>query len=123
MIAVLVLIALAGAPPTVDTARICKDAQASALPEDAKVAFDSCLRDEQAARDKLVGRWPHYSAVARSACLGDGGGVPASYVELWTCLEMQPGGSLSLQSGDNEAAPAPGFTPLSPHAQPRPVKP
>jgi hypothetical protein len=123
MIAALVLIALAGAPPTVDAEKICKDAQASALPEDAKVAFDSCLRDEQAARDKLAGRWPHYSAVARSACLGDGGGVPASYVELWTCLEMQPGGSLSLQNGDNEAAPAPGFSPLPPHAQPRPAKP
>ena len=59
MIAALVLIALAGAPPTVDAEKICKDAQASALPEDAKVAFDSCLRDEQEARDKLAGRWPH----------------------------------------------------------------
>ena len=29
-----------------------------------------------------------------------------SNVELWTCLEMQPGGSLSLQSSDNAAVPA-----------------
>jgi len=103
MIAVLVLIALSGAPPAVDAARVCKDAQSAALPEDTKVAFDSCVRDEQATREKLVARWPHYSAVARSACVGDGGGVGLSNVELWTCLEMQPGGSLSLQSSDNPA--------------------
>ena len=121
MIAVLMLIALTGAPPAVDAAKVCHDAQASALPEDAKVAFDSCVRDEQAARDKLATRWPHYSAAARSACLGDGGGVAASNVELWTCFEMQPGGSLSLQSSDNAAAP--GLSPAPPHAQPKPVKP
>ena len=104
MIAALVLFALAGAPPAVDAGQVCRDAQASALPEDAKVAFDSCVRDEQAARDKLKARWPHYSASARAACVGDGGGVAASNVELWTCLEMQPGGSLSLQSSDEDAA-------------------
>jgi hypothetical protein len=111
MILALMLVALSGAPPAVDAAKVCRDAQASALPEDAKVAFDSCVRDEQAARDKLVGRWSHYSAVARSACLGDGGGVGLSNVELWTCLEMQPGGSLSLQSGDNAAVPASSLSP------------
>ena len=121
MIAVLMLIALAGGPPAVDAARVCRGAQASALPEDAKVAFDSCVRDEQAARDKLTGRWVHYSAAARSACLGDGGGVAASNVELWTCFEMQPGGSLSLQSGDSAAAPA-SDSPLT-HGQPKAAKP
>jgi hypothetical protein len=85
---------------------VCKDAQASALPEDAKVAYDSCVRDEQEARDKLGKRWPAYSASARSSCLGEGGGVPASYVELWTCLEMQPGGSLSLDNGAAATTPA-----------------
>ncbi len=121
MIAALVLIALSGAPPAVDAAKICHDAQTTALPEDAKVAFDSCVRDEQATREKLAARWSHYSAAARSACLGDGGGVAASNVELWTCLEMQPGGSLSLQSGDDAAASS--WSPLPPHVQPRGVKP
>jgi hypothetical protein len=118
MVLALMLIALAGAPPAVDAAKICHDAQASALPEDAKIAFDSCVRDEKATHDKLAGRWSHYSVAARSACLGDGdnGGVALSNVELWTCLEMQPGGSLSLQSGDNGAAPAPGLSPLPPSA-------
>jgi hypothetical protein len=117
MVLALMLIALAGAPPAVDAAKICGDAQASALPEDAKVAFDSCVRDEKAARDKLAARWPHYSATARSACVGDGGGVGLSNVELWTCLEMQPGGSLSLQSGDNAVAPASGLSPLPPRGK------
>jgi hypothetical protein len=115
MIAVLVLIALAGALPAVDAEKVCKDAQTSALPEDAQVAFDSCVRDEQAARDKLAARWPHYSAAARSACLGDGGGVAASNVELWTCFEMQPGGSLSLQS--SAAAAGPGSSTLPPRGK------
>jgi hypothetical protein len=52
------------------------------------------------------------------ACLGDGGGVALSNVELWTCLEMQPGGSLNLQRGDNEAVPASGLSTLPPHAKP-----
>ena len=107
MFAALVLIALSGVPPAVDMKLVCKDAQASALPEDAKVAYDSCVRDEQEARDKLGKRWTAYSASARSACLGDGGGVPASYVELWTCLEMQPGGSLSLRSDADASPPLP----------------
>jgi hypothetical protein len=115
MILAVMLIALSGALPAVDAAKVCSDAQASALPEDAKVAFDSCVRDEQAAREKLAGRWTHYSAAARSACLGDGGGVAASNVELWTCFEMQPGGSLSLQSGD--AAPAAGSPALPPRGK------
>jgi len=123
MFAVLMLIALAGAPPTVDAAKICRDAQATALQEDAKIAFDSCVRDEQATRDKLTARWPHYSAAARSACVGDGGGVGLSNVELWTCLEMQPGGSLSLQSSDSAAAPGAAPARLPPHAQPMPGKP
>ena len=111
MILALMLIALSGAPPTVDAAKICRSAQISAQPADAQVAFDSCVRDEQATRDKLKARWPHYSAAARSACVGDGGGVGVSNVELWTCLEMQPGGSLSLQSGGDADPPAAGSSP------------
>jgi hypothetical protein len=118
MIAVLALIALSGAPPAVDTAAVCNSARAAAMSEDRQAAYDSCVRDEQDARDKLKTRWTHYSAAARGTCIADGG-VAQSYVELWTCLEMQPGGSLSLQSADRVAAPPPGAAPLPPHAQPR----
>jgi hypothetical protein len=118
MIAALALIALTSAPPAIDMAAICKDAQATVLPEDRQAAYDGCVLDEQNARDKLKAKWGHYSAAARSACVGDGG-VAQSYVELWTCLEMQPGGSLSLQSSDREPISPPGSPPLPPHAQPR----
>jgi hypothetical protein len=104
MITALVLIALSGAPPSIEMKTICKDARVSALPEDAQVAYDSCVHDEQAALDKLKAGWTHYSASARSACTGEDSIAP-SYVELWTCLEMQPGGSLSLKDGDAGAAP------------------
>ena len=118
MIAVLALIALSGAPPAIDTAAVCRNAQAAAMSDDRQAAYDSCVRDEQDARDKLKNRWAHYTAAARGTCIADGG-VAQSYVELWTCLEMQPGGSLSLQSGDREAIPPPGSPPLPPHAQPK----
>ena len=123
MILALMLIALSGAPPAIDPDRICRNAHSAVTDEDAKAATDSCVRDEVAARDRLKAHWPHYSATARAACREDGVGVAPSYVEMWTCLEMQPGGSLSLQSGDNAAAPTANPSPLPPHAQPRPGKP
>lgn len=100
MIAALMLIALSGAPPAIDPGKICRNAHSAVTPDDAKAATESCVRDEVAARDKLKGRWSHYSATARAACREDGAGVAASYVEMWTCLEMQPGGSLSLTASN-----------------------
>jgi hypothetical protein len=104
MNAIVLLIALAGAPPAVDLASICRSAQTAALPEDRAVAYQSCVRDEQGALDQLRAKWTHYSAAAQAACVGSGG-VTLSYVELMICLEMQPGGSLSLQGGDAAIAP------------------
>jgi hypothetical protein len=102
MNAIVLLIALAGAPPAVDLASICRSAQMAALPEDRALAYQSCLRDEQGALDQLRAKWTHYSAAAQDAC-GASGGITLSYVELLICLEMQPGGSLSLQGGDGDA--------------------
>jgi hypothetical protein len=104
MNAIVLLIALAGAPPAIDLASICRRAQTAALPEDRAAAYDSCVRDEQGALDQLRAKWPHYSAAAQEACVGSGG-VTLSYVELLICLEMQPGGSLSLQGDAAAVAP------------------
>jgi hypothetical protein len=119
MNAVVLLIALAGAPPAIDLASICRSAQTAALPEDKAAAFQSCLRDEQGARDQLRAKWPHYSADAQAACVGSGG-VTLSYVELLTCLEMQPGGSLSLQGGDNDGLTGAPVAPLRRSPKERP---
>ena len=102
MIAALMLIALAGAPPSIDMKTICKDARVSALPEDAhRSSGDSCVHDEQAALDKLKARWTQYSASARLACPGDDSIAP-SYVER------------GLVSKCNRAAVQPGRTALPP---------
>ncbi|MGD0641939.1 MAG: hypothetical protein ABSC22_14425 [Roseiarcus sp.] len=100
MTAIILLIALAGAPPAIDLASICRSAQAAALPEDKAAAYDS------------------YSPAAQAACAGSGG-VTLSYVELLTCLEMQPGGSLSLQY-NGAASSGAGVAPLerSPKVEP-----
>jgi hypothetical protein len=104
MTAIILLIALAGNPPAIDLGSICRSAQTAALPEDRAAAYDSCVRDEQGALDQLRKKWAHYSASAQSACVG-ADVVTLSYVELLTCLEMQPGGSLSLPGGSDPLAP------------------
>jgi hypothetical protein len=123
MAALFLLIALASATPTIDIAHTCKSAQGAALPEDQAAAYQSCMHDEQDARDQLKQNWSKYSAAAHAECSEDGGFSP-SYVELRTCLEMQPGGSLSMEGVTGRpaagAAPsglAPGF---APHEQPKP---
>ena len=107
MILTLLLIALSSGPPAMNADKLCSSAANASLPEDVKAAIHSCVRDEQAARDKLRSRWSHYSAAARATCVQDGAGVPVSYVEMFVCLEMQPGGSLSLTGGAAAAGGAP----------------
>jgi hypothetical protein len=50
---------------------------------------DSCMNDENSARDDLKKAWASFSADDRSHCLSmvSTGGSP-SYVELLSCLEM-----------------------------------
>lgn len=97
MSAIFLLIALAGSVPTIDISATCNSARSAALPEDRAGAFDSCMRDEKEARDQLQRKWTQYSPAAHEAC-DETGGFALSYVELRTCLEMQPGGSLSIPS-------------------------
>jgi hypothetical protein len=105
MTPLVVLVALASGVPTFDIESVCRSARNAALPEDQPAAYDSCLRDERDSRDKLNQAWPKYSAAARSAC-SEEGGFSLSYVELWTCLEMQPGGSLSVEPAKPAGKPA-----------------
>ena len=84
--------ATATAIPTADVGRICEPARAAALPEDRAGAYDSCVHDEQAARDQLKQKWGQFSPSARNDC-AQPTGVVQSYVELLTCLQMQTGGN------------------------------
>lgn len=91
--------------PTASFESICGDAQAAALPESEAAAYQSCVNDERKAYNELRQKWGRYSVDARVTCAEPGYGVPASYVELQTCLDMQPGGSLTIEG------PAPGASP------------
>ena len=90
----LLAMAMAAVMPTVDPSVICQPARDAALPEDRAGAFDGCVRDEQAARDKLRQQWGQFSAKARGDC-AQPSSVVQSYVELLTCLQMQTGGNFT----------------------------
>jgi hypothetical protein len=98
---VVFLIALASGVPTIDIESTCRSARTAALPEDQSAAYDSCMRDERDAKEQLRRNWTKYSPDAHAACTEEGGLSP-SYVEWLTCLEMQPGGSLSIQGSGQD---------------------
>ena len=88
--------ALTTSLPKANIERACRDAQQAALPESRSSAYKACIRDEHTAFEQLRQRWANYSAEARATCGGLGSEVSPSYVEMQTCLEMQPGGSFSM---------------------------
>jgi hypothetical protein len=92
------LISLAATIPTTNIDRACQGATIGAAVSDQRVAIETCVRDEIVARDALKQRWGGFSATAKDDC-GEPAGVPFSYVELLTCLEMQVGrfGALNAQ--------------------------
>ena len=67
----------------------------------------SCLNDENGARDQLVKDWSTFSASDKNHCLSmvSTGGSP-SYVELLSCLEMSRDAKKIAQGHDpNEGQP------------------
>jgi hypothetical protein len=76
-------------PPNVDIQRICRDSSSAliGLTDDPKQDLNSCISDEQAARDELTKDWANYPAVAKSACIKPNEYLPG-YVEWQSCLEM-----------------------------------
>src|SRR5271154_1545943 len=112
------VLALADSLPTVSIDSICRDAQSAALPESKTAAYQACVHDERAAYDQLRQKWARYSAKARMTCAEPGDGAQISYVELQTCLDMQPGGSLTVEGPAPRGAPA-----LDPLGDPSPVAP
>jgi hypothetical protein len=89
------VVALTDSPPTANIERICGNARSAALPESKSSAYETCIHDERLSLEQLRQRWTSYPAGARATCV-EPPGVPISYVELQTCLEMQPGGSLII---------------------------
>src|SRR5579863_341239 len=85
MAPLLIVVAIAGALPTLDIPTGCQGANAAGA-----TSYQGCLRDEQATKDKLTKSWDQYPAAARSECTsGKAADLDNSYVELLTCIEMQ----------------------------------
>ena len=95
MTPVLMVMLLAASVPNVDPQKICQNARTAALPEDKASAFDSCVHDEQAAREQLQQKWSKFSASARATCAEPQASM-TSYVEMLTCLEMQSGSDFAI---------------------------
>ena len=119
---VLFILMLAGDVPTLDLQSTCRGAESAAAASDRATAYQSCLHDEQTARQQLQQKWNQIPLAARTGCTDEATGISPSYVELLTCLEMRTGGNFS--GGAAAVLPAtPGSPPLNPEtpAMPSPT--
>jgi hypothetical protein len=83
-----VLIAAAGLP-SIDLQRLCHSSEQTmgSRSEDSVRTFDSCMSDEQDAREQLLKNWVTYPSSDRALCMRPTDYLP-SYVEWITCAEM-----------------------------------
>jgi hypothetical protein len=75
------------AVPSIDIEKMCKASEV-ALFGDNTATFDTCLGDEQDARERLVKSWATFPATDKVHCVLPAEYLP-SYVEWLTCLEME----------------------------------
>jgi hypothetical protein len=112
----------AGGPPTLQVGPSCEAAGSGSVV--AGRNKDSCLADENTARDTLKQNWPKYLAADKSDCVTlENSGGPASYVELLSCLEvMRDARTIQKEDplgSDLEPAPASGSKLASVHRSKR----
>ncbi len=77
--------------PDVRPEYICRNARSVVLPAERGRAYETCVNEERAARDTLQQKWKLASSEARENCAVPDATQP-SYVEILTCLDLQPGG-------------------------------
>jgi hypothetical protein len=95
-----------GALPTIDVAKNCRSAEAelkALFSSDSSDVYDSCVSDEQAARDQMLKDWDSYPPRVRAACVQTNEYL-LSYVEWQSCIEM----TRDVLKMRKEAAPAAG---------------
>jgi hypothetical protein len=79
----------AGEPlPSINPEPSCRSAAERAKPVG---DIEVCMRLERAARDELIKRWETFSADDKATCipLAMAGGIPPTYTELLTCLDLK----------------------------------
>jgi hypothetical protein len=76
-------------PPTIDIQKTCRESSSAlvGLTDNPKGDLDSCLSDEQAAREQLTKDWATYPALAKRLCIQPKEYLPG-YVEWQSCIEM-----------------------------------
>lgn len=79
-------------PANANIESLCRAEQSAAPPGSKASDFQSCVNDERKALNELRQKWARYPIKARATCAAVNG-ISISYVELQTCLEMQPRGS------------------------------
>jgi hypothetical protein len=80
-----------GSPPSFDIQKTCRAAERAISDIYGSVpvtAFDSCMSAEKGARDQLVKEWATFSQADVELCMRPREFQP-SYVEWFTCAEMQ----------------------------------
>jgi hypothetical protein len=102
MVAGNIVLAAADTVPTYNVDPGCRAAASRAKTPD---YFNACLKDEEAARQKIVQQWSQFGDKAKSECLpvSSLGGQP-TYTELLTCLEMTRD-ALNLRKNNTSPAP------------------
>jgi hypothetical protein len=88
MLPTLLLKLAVGLLPIFDIEKGCR-VDTEAAQED-RSAYQTCVRDEQAAKTKIATDWSGYRADSRTTCASEQiAEFVGSYVELMTCLEIQ----------------------------------
>jgi hypothetical protein len=82
-----VLLAASDSLPTFDPAPSCRAGAQSGV--DIQPNVSGCVQDEEQAKASLVKEWEQFSQNDKSTCVAEAeSGVPRSYIELLTCLEI-----------------------------------
>ena len=83
------VVAVADGVPNFDIVRSCKLDVAATTGLSVDQSMNSCVNDEQKAKEQLVSQWSKFPAPSRAGCISQEsiGGTP-SYVSLLTCLQM-----------------------------------
>ena len=95
MASLLVLAAIA--LPTINLAHNCQAEQKAIPPNPEHTSvYESCMKDEEAAHEALLKRWPRVPASVRATC-AEMGRLVGSYVEVEVCVDIDSG-NLSANS-------------------------
>jgi hypothetical protein len=96
-------LAAADRVPAFNVEPICRDVARRAAPVG---TMDTCMRNEQAARDELVHEWARFAPADKSHCLALStlGGEP-TYTELLTCLEVARDARSAKEQDERSARP------------------